>query len=143
MKTRFFYLMLSFMLWGNYSLLDAEGPPEKSQKNRKKYYEVVYLDKKRVKLISHIHLIPPGSRLTHENIKFEDIGTLPVKADLKKDAWASIAFFEKKLKEEVGPRRQLSLQEALFNVYQDFMGNYTTDMIYMTYNFTEPLQTGK
>jgi len=136
-------LLVILLICGNWTGLYADGPPEKSKKTNKKYYEIVYLDKNTVQLISHIHLIPPGSQLRHENVKFKDIGTLPIKADLKKDALASITFFEKKLKEELGNHKPLKLNEALFNVYQDFMGNYTTDMIYMTYCLDKKLPSGK
>jgi hypothetical protein len=105
--------------------------------NKKKFYEIEFLDKNYIKLTSHIHLIPPGSQLLHENVRLKDIGDLPIKADLKadlkKDAMLSIDFFEKKLKEEVGKSSHLKFEKALFNVYMDFMGNHTTDMIYMTY----------
>lgn len=101
--------------------------------NKKKFYEIEFLDNNDIKLTSHIHLIPPGSQLLHENVRLKDIGDLPNKADLKKDAMLSIVFFEKKLIEEVGKNSHLKFEKALFNVYMDFMGNHTTDMIYMIY----------
>ena len=131
MKKKFACVFVVSLILGNFSTLYGNEPTAKA---RKKLYEIVFLDKDTVKLTSHIHLIPPGSQLAHENVKFKDIGALPIKADLNKDAMASITFFEKKLKEEIGKNKSLEFNKALFNIYRDFMGNYTTDMIHMTYN---------
>jgi hypothetical protein len=127
------FLLMLFVLLGvflsNCNKVMAES--------KKKFYEIEFLDKNNIKLTSHIHLIPPGSQLLHENVRLKDIGDLPIKADLKadlkKDAMLSIVFFEKKLKEEVGKNSHLKFEKALFNVYMDFMGKHTTDMIYMIY----------
>jgi len=118
-----------FVLCGISTAYGDKSPTE----SKKKFYEIEFLNKNIVKLTSHIHLIPPGSQLLHENVSFKDIGALPIKADLKKDAMTSIIFFEKKLKEEIEKNRHLEFEKALFNVYMDFMGKHTTDMIYMIY----------
>lgn len=126
---RWIFLLMFFVLC---SVSTAYGEESRTE-NKKKFYGIEFLDKNNVKLTSHIHLIPPGSKLLHENVRLKDIGDLPIKADLKKDAMLSIVFFEKKLKEEVGKNKSLEFEEALFNVYMDFMGKRTTDMIYMIY----------
>jgi hypothetical protein len=132
-KKQWIFLLMSFVLLGVFPSYWDQLMAE----SKKKFYEIEFLDKNSIKLTSHIHLIPPGSQLLHENVRLKDIGDLPIKADinadLKKDAMLSIVFFEKKLKEEVGKNSQLEFEKALFNVYMDFMGNHTTDMIYMTY----------
>ncbi len=106
---------------------------ESSAKKSNGLYEIESLPDNRIKLIPHIHLVPPGSQLLHANVEFKDIGTLPVKEDLEKKAKVDIDFFEKKLKEEIGMDKKLEFQTALFNIYKDFIGKYTTDLIYMIY----------
>ena len=128
-KKLWIWVLMFFVLCGVSTAYGDKLPAE----SKKKFYEIEYLNKNGVKLTSHIHLIPPGSQLLHENVRFKDIGALPIKADLKKDALTSIIFFEKKLKQEIQKNRRLEFEQALFNVYMDFMGNHTTDMIYMTY----------
>ena len=128
-KKRWICLMMFFVIYVVSAAYGDKPPPE----NKKKFYEIEFLNQNTVKLTSHIHLIPPGSQLLHENVRLKDIGALPIKADLKKDAMTSIIFFEKKLKEEIQKNKRLEFEKALFNVYIDFMGKYTTDMIYMIY----------
>ena len=108
----------------------GKGPQDKS---KKKLYRIVLLSSDSVKLISDIHLIPPGSKLLHKKITFKDIGALPDKDILIKKARVDIDFFEKKLRGEVGKEKQIEFDMALFNIYKDFMGNYTTDLVHMVY----------
>ena len=88
-------------------------------------------------LISRFHLIPPGSTKIREKVPYKKIGKLNIKADkdLVKDAKVSIDFFEKKLKEKLSEeeRQQIELKEAYFDIYRDFVGKYTTDMVYAVY----------
>lgn len=128
-KNQWICLLIFFVLCSVSAAYGGKSPAE----SERKFYEIEFLNKDSVKLTSHIHLIPPGSQLLHENVRFKDIGSLPIKDDLEKDAMASVTFFEKKLKEEIGKNRRLEFEKALFNVYRDFMGKHTTDMIYMIY----------
>ena len=111
--------------------------PTSSEKSPKKLYELVNLTDTSVKLIPNIHLVPPGSQLVNENVTFKDIGALPDKEDLEKKARVDINFFEKKLKEDIGKDKGIEFEKAIFNIYKDFVGNYTTDLIFMIYKISK------
>jgi len=136
-------MLIAFLIMGTASMTYGNGPSGDRKKSTKRIYEIVSLTDNRVKLITQIHLVPPGSRLLHENVEFKDIGTLPVKENLEKKARVDIDFFEKKLREEMGKDKDLKFETALFNIYLDFMGKYTTDLIYMIYKIQGTTQVDR
>ena len=97
-------------------------------------YKLEKISEDTLKVIVNIHLIPPASRLIHKEIKFKEIESLPSGKEIKEKALVDVKFFKSQIKKDMDIKREIKLEDALFNIYQDMHGIYT-DPIYIIYKF--------